>query len=177
MRTISRVADVSKKPVARAQSNVHALSRKELHRPHLIEEQVAEPDFEHLDLGLGHRHLLRPIIRHGPGARIVPHWPARPTCRRTCIVVEIIGCRAGHSCALSSRFLRASHGASVARVANPQNGRSLRGATLWLRSPLTSQRERCRSSEAGTQELRWLCPSFADRAQEGDEKTGLGRTW
>jgi hypothetical protein len=34
-----------------------------------------------------------------------------------------------------------------------------------------------RSSEARTQELRRLCPLFAERAQEGDERTGLGRTW
>ena len=34
-----------------------------------------------------------------------------------------------------------------------------------------------RSTEVRTQELRRLCPLFADRAQEGDEQTGLGRTW
>jgi hypothetical protein len=34
-----------------------------------------------------------------------------------------------------------------------------------------------RSTEARTQELRRLCPFFADRAQEGDKQTGLGRTW
>ena len=34
-----------------------------------------------------------------------------------------------------------------------------------------------RSSEARTLELRRLCWFFADRAQEGDKQTGLGRTW
>ena len=53
-------------------------------------EQVAEPSLEHLDLGLGDRHLLRPIIRHGPGGRIVSPRPARTTSRRTSIVVKIV---------------------------------------------------------------------------------------
>ena len=34
-----------------------------------------------------------------------------------------------------------------------------------------------RSSEARTQELRRLCPLFAERALEGGKQTGLGRTW
>lgn len=34
-----------------------------------------------------------------------------------------------------------------------------------------------RSTEARMQELRRLCPLFADRTQEGDTHTGLGPTW
>jgi hypothetical protein len=34
-----------------------------------------------------------------------------------------------------------------------------------------------RLSKVRTQELRRLCPLFADRAQEGGKPTGLGRTW
>lgn len=32
-------------------------------------------------------------------------------------------------------------------------------------------------TEAGTQELRRLCPLFADRTQEDGKRTGRGRTW
>jgi hypothetical protein len=41
--------------------------------------------------------------------------------------------------------------------------------------PIFGTRHR-RSSEAMTQELRRLCPLFANRAQERDKQTGLGRT-
>jgi len=34
-----------------------------------------------------------------------------------------------------------------------------------------------RLSEVRTQELRRLCPLFADRAQEGGKPTGLAPTW
>jgi hypothetical protein len=37
---------------------------------------------------------------------------------------------------------------------------------------MASQIERSQDAE-----LRRLCPLFADRTQEGDKQTGLGRTW
>jgi len=53
------------------------------------------------------------------------------------------------------------------------------GPTRSLASSLVTVRASrvARSSEAMTQELRRLCRLFAERAQEGGEQTGLGRTW
>jgi hypothetical protein len=43
---------------------------------------------------------------------------------------------------------------------------------------LVTARVTCRQiARSQAQELLRLCPLFADRAQEGDKQTGLGRTW
>jgi hypothetical protein len=90
-------------------------------------EQVAEPSLEHVDLGVGHWHVLRPVIGHRPGDQIGPSRSPRAASRSARVVVQVV--RGRHARALSPRFLEASHGASVAPVAIPQNNRSPRRAT------------------------------------------------
>jgi hypothetical protein len=50
-------------------------------REQLIEE-IAEPGLEHVDLRLGDRHLVGPVIGDVPGRRILPRRPAYATGRR-----------------------------------------------------------------------------------------------
>ncbi len=90
-------------------------------------EQVTEPGFEDLDLGLGHRHVLGPIVGHGPAGRVVRHRAARATCARTCIVVHIkwlVACAV-----VDSGCACARHARTVARDFRQKNGRCARGAT------------------------------------------------
>jgi hypothetical protein len=54
-------------------------------------KQVAEPGLEQVDLGLGYLHLAGPIIRDGPGGRILRCRPTDATGRRARIVVEVVG--------------------------------------------------------------------------------------
>src|SRR5260370_15986799 len=105
-------------------------------------EQVAEPGFKDGDLGFGHRHIFRPVIRHRAchpiASRPSPTW----TSGRFRIVVEIVERRVARRMPWL-RFLRESHGATVASLADSLNGRSPRHVTLprsHLALPL--QRER-----------------------------------
>ena len=58
--------------------------------PEQFVEQIAEPCLEHVKLGVGDRHMLRPIVANGPGLDIVLDGPseARP---RTGRDDEIVG--------------------------------------------------------------------------------------
>src|SRR5713101_3175857 len=95
-------------------------------REQLIEE-VAEPGFEHLDLGLGHGHVLGPVVGHGPRGRVGRHLSTRATYARMCIVVHIdwLVARA----VVDSGSACARHARTVARDFGQKNGRCARGAT------------------------------------------------
>src|SRR5262249_30301530 len=111
-------------------------------------EQVAEPSLEYVDLGLGHWHVLGPVIGHRPLDRIdLPRWPGAAS-GSTRIVVEIAESRGQWDQAPLPRFLGASHGASVAPDAIPQNARSPGGTRGWLGSRPASPRARCRPRKA-----------------------------
>src|ERR1700676_5290076 len=69
---------------------VMAISPRSVAGGEQLVEQVAEPGLEHLDLGLGHRHVLGPIILHGPPARIIGRRPAGAPGRRARVVVKIV---------------------------------------------------------------------------------------
>jgi hypothetical protein len=56
-------------------------------------EQVAEPGLEHLDLGLGDRDLLRPVVGHGPLRLFLLGWAAPSSNWWPQIIVEVIGQR------------------------------------------------------------------------------------
>src|SRR5712691_3087503 len=96
-------------------------------------ERLAKPRLEHGDLGFGRRH----VIRHNQCHRSAPRPSTARTRGRGQIVMEIVKWRAGRR-TLLRQFLRGSHGATVASLADPQNGRCPR--------QVTPQRER-RSSE------------------------------
>jgi hypothetical protein len=81
----------------------------------------------------------------------------------------------------ASPFLRSSS-PNCDRTKNQTNApaadRSQVCCSRYAESLVTVRASRvARSSEARTQELRRLCPLFAERAQEGGKQTGLGRTW
>jgi len=90
-------------------------------------EQVAEPSLEDGDLGFSNRHVFRPVIRHRPCHRSALRSSPARTRGRYRIVVEIVVLRVGRHAPL--RFLRASHGAIVASLADPLNSRSARHIT------------------------------------------------
>ena len=59
------------------QRNGHAKRlRKSLAWPKEFIEEVAEPRFEHVELGVGDRHAPGPIVRDGPGLKVVLGRPA-----------------------------------------------------------------------------------------------------
>jgi hypothetical protein len=97
-------------------------------------EQIAEPRFEHVDLSFGHRHVLRPVIRHRPRHPIALCPSSAMTRGRRCIVVDVVGWIAYRRMSLP-RSLRGSHGATVASMADPLNDRCPRHATLWRCDP------------------------------------------
>ena len=53
-------------------------------------EQITEPSFEDIDLRFGHRHVLRPVVRHRPCHRSALRSSSTRTRGRTRIVVEIV---------------------------------------------------------------------------------------
>jgi hypothetical protein len=87
--------------------------------------------------------VFGPIVGHDPLAPIGLSASAGSASGRRGVVVEVIDRRA-----VSPQFLGTRHGASVAGTANPQNGRSLRRATLQLRALLALRWERHRSRQA-----------------------------
>ena len=97
--------------------------------PNTSSNRSPNQDFEHVDLGFGHRHVLRPIICHTPRCFIAGRLSSAGTHARCCVVVKIVKRRVARHMP-SARFVRASHGATVAGLANSQNGRSARGVTL-----------------------------------------------
>src|SRR6266851_2833891 len=109
-------------------------------------EQVPEPSFEHLDLGLGHRHVLGPIVRDGPGRLVLRCRAANAASRWARIVVEIAGQSIRIDGILSSGFASASHDRSFAPPLRQKNGRSASDATP--RPPSLWRRERPRSQLA-----------------------------
>lgn len=110
-------------------------------------EQVAEPSLKDGDLGFSNRHVFRPVIRHRPCHRSALRSSPARTRGRHCIVVEIVALRVGRYAPL--RFLRASHGAIVASLADPLNSRSARHITLRCSDlALRLPRERNRAEQA-----------------------------
>src|SRR5262245_25537650 len=88
-------------------------------------EQVAEPGLKDLDLGLGERHLLRPVFGHGPltmfllcGAAPLPSWWPQ-------MIVEVIGQRTQWPRSSWSRFFMMSHGCPAAGKLHRENGANL----------------------------------------------------
>ncbi|KJC42670.1 hypothetical protein UP06_23190 [Bradyrhizobium sp. LTSP857] len=53
-------------------------------------EQITEPGFEDIDLRFGHRHVLRPVVRHRPCHRSALSSSSTRARERTRIVVEIV---------------------------------------------------------------------------------------
>jgi hypothetical protein len=98
-------------------------------REKLIEE-VTEPGFEHVDLSLGDRHLVGPVVGDGPCGRIRLRRPANTTRGRGRVVVEVVAqsdLRRGLRC---SGFALASHARNLAPDLGQKNGRSARNTTL-----------------------------------------------
>src|SRR5579863_1185659 len=88
-------------------------------------EQVAEPGFEHLDLGLGDRDLVRPVVGHGPLGRFLLGWAAPSSNRWPQMVVEVGGQRTQRPRSSRPRFLMMSHGAPAAGRLHRENGANL----------------------------------------------------
>ena len=93
-------------------------------------EQVAEPSLEDGDLGFSNRHVFRLVIRHRPCHRSALRSSPARTRGRTRIVVDIVKWGAVRRTPWL-RFVRGSHGATVASLTDPQNGRCLRHVPPW----------------------------------------------
>src|SRR6266702_2079499 len=92
-------------------------------------EQLAKPRLEHGDLGVGHRHVFRPVIRHRQCRPIALRPSTARTSGRGHTVIEIVEQHAARRMPWL-RFLRGSHGATMAISADPLNDRSPRHITL-----------------------------------------------
>jgi hypothetical protein len=171
-----------------------AISPSVARREQLV-ERVAEPGFEDLNLGLGHRHALGPIIsldcsmsctnwhacrvfsRTSRGVSDLSMLFRRPTAPHLAAFYLAIARSAGSS----SPFLRGPSpncDQTKTRPSATGAGSAHVRCSRYAESLMTARASRvAKSTEAGTQELRRLCRLFADRAQEGDKQTGLGRTW
>jgi hypothetical protein len=63
---LPRRRDAQVKSGAQRHGNGKCLLRSSA-RPEQFIEQVAEPRLEHVNLGLGDRNMLRPVVGDGPG--------------------------------------------------------------------------------------------------------------
>ncbi len=92
-------------------------------RPEQLVEEVAEPRFKHVHLGLRDRHALGPIVRDGPGREIVLRRPAnaRPWLQRG---VKVVGQNA-------QAEAWTGHSVSIAPLGLGANDRSLSHDTLF----------------------------------------------
>ena len=72
-------------------------------------EEIAEPGFEQVDFGLGHRHALGPVVGHSPRRRIAAPRPARHPSRRPRVIIKVARRHASIFDEARTRFLCASH--------------------------------------------------------------------